>query len=55
METTVNRTHESRVQANVLSKFAHEQCSRQLVEEPTRRNNILDVFITNNDQLTLQN
>ena len=35
-------------------QFSQEQCLQQLIEEPTRKNNILDVLITNNDQLTRQ-
>ena len=37
-----------------ISQFALEQCIQQYIEEPTRKNNILDVFHTNNDQLTRQ-
>ena len=35
-------------------QFAHEKCLQQYIEEATRKNNILDVFLTNNDQLTWQ-
>ena len=35
-------------------QFAQEQCLQQYIGKPTRKNNILDVFLTNNDQLTRQ-
>ena len=54
METADGGTHENQVQANALLKFAQEQCFQQYIEEPARKNNILDVFLTNNDQLTRQ-
>ena len=55
METADGGTHENQVQANVFLQFAQEQCLQQYIEEPTRKNNILNVFLTNNDQLTRQN
>ena len=54
METADGGTHENQVQANVFLQFAQEQCLQQYIEEPTTKNNILDVFVTNNDQLTRQ-
>ena len=54
METADGGTNENLVQADALQQFAHEQCLQQHIEEPTRKNNILDVFLTNNDQLTRQ-
>ena len=54
METADGGTHENHVQANAFLQFAQEQCLQQYIEEPTRKNNILDVFLTNNDQLTRQ-
>ena len=54
METEDGGTHENQVQANVFLQFAQEQCLQQYIEEPTRKNNILDVFLTNNNQLTSQ-
>ena len=54
METVDGRTHEKQVQANAFLQFAHEQCLQQYIEEPKRKNNILDIFLTNNDQLTRQ-
>ena len=54
METADRGTNENQVQANVFLQFAQEQCLQQYIEEPTRKNNILDVFLTNNDQLTRQ-
>ena len=54
METADGGTHENQVQANTFLQFAQEQCVQQYIEEPTRKNNILDVFLTNNDQLTRQ-
>ena len=54
METADDGTHQNQVQANNFLQFAHEQCFPQYIEEPTRKNNILDVFLTNNDQLTRQ-
>ena len=35
-------------------QFAQEQRLQQYIEQPTRKNNKLDVFLTNNDQLTRQ-
>ena len=35
-------------------QFAHEKCLQQYIEEATRKYNILDVFLTNNDHLTWQ-
>ena len=54
METADGGTHENQVQANTFLQFAQEQCLQQYIEEPMRKNNILDVFLTNNDQLTQQ-
>ena len=51
METADGETHENQVQANVFLQFAQEQCLQQYIEQPKRKNNILDVFLTNNDQL----
>ena len=52
MKTADVGTHENQVQANSFLQFALEQCIQQYVEEPTRKINILDVFLTNNDKLT---
>ena len=54
METADGGTHENQFQANAFLQFAQEQCLQQYIERPTRKNNILDVFLTNNDQLTRQ-
>ena len=55
METADGGTHENQFQANAFLHFAQEQCLQQyIIEEPTRKNNIFDVFLTNNDQLTKQ-
>ena len=54
METADGGTHENRVQANVFLQFAREQCVQQYIGEPTRKNIIFDVFLTNNNQLTRQ-
>ena len=54
METADGGTHENRVQANAFLQFAQEQCLQQYIEGPTRKNNMLDVFLTNNDKLTRQ-
>ena len=54
METADGGTDENRVQANAFLQFAQEQCLQQYIEGPTRKNNMLDVFLTNNDQLTRQ-
>ena len=54
MEIVDGGTHENRVQANAFLQFALEQSFQQDIEEPERKNNILDVFLTNNDQLTRQ-
>ena len=54
METADGGTNENQVQANAFLQFAQEQCLQQYIEEPKRKNNILNVFLTNNDQLTRQ-
>ena len=54
METADGGTHENQVQANGFLQFAQEQCLPQYIKAPTRKNNILDVFLTINDQLTRQ-
>ena len=54
METADGGTHENEIPANAFLQFTQEQCLHQYIEEPTRKNNILDVFLTNNDQLTRQ-
>ena len=54
IETADGGTPENQVQANACFQYAHEQCLQQYIEEPTRKNNILYVFLTNNDQLTLK-
>ena len=54
METADGGTHENQAQANPFLQFAQEQCLQQYIEEPTTKNNILDVFLTNNDQFTRQ-
>ena len=54
METADCGTDENQVQKNAFLQFAQVQCLQEYIEEPTRKNNILDVFLTNNDQLTRQ-
>ena len=54
METADGWTHENQVQANAYLQFAQEQCLQQYIEEPTRKNNIFDVFLTNSDKLSRQ-
>ena len=54
METADGGTHENQVLANAFLQLAQEQCVQQYIQEPTRKNNILDVCLTNNDQLTRQ-
>ena len=54
MEIANGGTRENHVQANAFLLFAQEQCLQQYIEEPSRKNNILDVFLTNNDQLHRQ-
>ena len=51
---TYGGTHENQVQANAFLQFTQEQCLQQYIEEPTRKYNILDFFLTKNDQLTRQ-
>ena len=46
METADGGTHENQLQANAFLQFAQEQCLQQYIEEPTRKNNILDVLLT---------
>ena len=53
-KTADGGTHENRVQANAFLQFAQEQCLQQYLEEPTKKNSIIDVFLTNNNQLTRQ-
>ena len=50
METADGGTCKNRIQANAVL----EQCLGQYIEEPTRKNNILNVFQPNNDQLARQ-
>ena len=52
METVDGGTQENQVQASAFLQFTQEQCLQQYIEEPTRKNNILDVILTNNDHLT---
>ena len=54
METAGGGTYENQVQANAFLQFAEEQWLQQYIEEPTRKSNILNVSLTNNDQLTQQ-
>ena len=54
METADGGTHENQVQTNTFLQFAQEQCLQQYIDEPKRKNNILNVFLTNNNQLTRQ-
>ena len=54
IETADRGTYKNQIQANSFLQFAQEQCLQQYIEEPTRKNNILDVFLTNNDQLARQ-
>ena len=53
MKTADGGTHENQAQANAFLQFAQEQCLQQYIEEPTRKKK-LDVFLTNNGQLTRQ-
>ena len=55
MKTADGGTHENKVRANAFLQFAREQCLQQYIEEPKRKNNILDVFPTNNDHLKKSN
>ena len=54
MEIADGGTNENQVQANAFLQFAQEQWLQQYIEEPKRKNNILRLFVTNNDQLTQQ-
>ena len=54
METADGGTHENQVQENAFPQFAQERCLQQYIEEPTRKYNMLDVFLTNNHQLIRQ-
>ena len=54
MEIADCGTHENQVQAHTILQFGQAQCLQQYIREPTRKNNILVVFLTNNDQLTRQ-
>ena len=49
METADGGTHENQVPANAVLQFTQEQCLQQYIEEPTSKNNILDVSLTNNN------
>ena len=42
METADGGTHENQVLANAFLQFAQEQCLEQYIEEPTKKNNILE-------------
>ena len=52
MKTADGGTRENQVQQMTFCNSAQEQCLQQYREEPMRINNILNVFLTNNDQLT---
>ena len=54
METADGGTDENQVQGNAFLQYAQEQCLLQYIVEPTRINNILYVFLSNNNQLTRQ-
>ena len=49
--TVCGGLREEREQAHVLFKFMDEYCLNQEVDVPTRGENILDLLITNNDEL----
>ena len=49
MEIADGGTNENQVQANACLQFALEQCLQQYIKQKTRKNNIIDVFLTNND------
>ena len=53
MEAADGGTHENQVQANAFCNL-HRNNAYSTTEEPTIKNNILVVFLTNNDQLTRQ-
>ena len=46
-------TRDMQKQAETLIEFMSKFCLQQLVVEPTRNNNILDLFLTNNPDLVL--
>ena len=54
METADGGTHENQVRANAFLQFALGRCLQQYIEEPTRKNDILFVFLTNNDHNIIQ-
>ncbi len=50
-ESVYGGTEDVRVQATPLLRFAEELCLTQLTSSPTRGSNILDIVLTNNDEL----
>ena len=42
-------THENQVQANAFLQFAQEQFLQLYIEQPARKNDILNVYLTNNE------
>lgn len=50
-ESVYGGTEEVRVQAKALLHFAEELCLTQIISSPTRKSNILDIVMTNNDEL----
>ena len=41
-------------QANILIEFMSNYCLNQIIAEPTRVNNILDLLLTNNPDMVLK-
>lgn len=50
-ESIYSGSGDTRDQAESLLRFAEEHCLTQIIHKPTRRNNILDIVITNNENL----
>ena len=44
-------THDLQKQAEALMEFMSAHCLQQMISEPTRMNNILDLFLTNNPEI----
>jgi len=49
-----NKTKDQTLQCNMLFNFMSENLTSQLVLEPTRKDNILDLLLSNNDRIFSQ-
>ena len=54
METSDGGAHENQVQIKFCNLLINNAYSNMYIDEPMRKYNILDVFLTNSNQLTRQ-